>query len=338
MPETITTRVCTRRVTKQTKVYDTRCSGFYVSITPKGVATFSFKYWNAKADKQASITIGVYDPERLTAEMARTKAFELKAKVGRGEQLTVAPSQIVAPDKGALPEGSTVDKVIDDFLREISTLVVKADGEKRPRLESWENIEGFLNRNVRPEIGKMVAAQVTNNDIARVQKKVAERSTSSARQTRSAMSRLFKFAAEAGRPYGVTSSPVHNLPGLDKEYERTRVLNPDEIRTLWWGLDDPGVPCIRPVALALKFELVTMLRGAEIRTARRSNIAGLGTATPYLRVPLRFVKKRRVIQQPLNSLAVEIVNEALLHNYDVISRRPCSIPTPCWTAALSITL
>jgi hypothetical protein len=45
------------------------------------------------------------------------------------------------------------------------------------------------------------------------------------------------------------------------------------------GLDDPDVLCIRSVALALKFELVSM-------------------------------KKRRAIQQPLNGLAVEIINEA----------------------------
>jgi integrase len=165
----------------------------------------------------------------------------------------------------------------------------------------------------------MIAAKVTNSDIARIQAKVAKRSTSVARQTRSAMSRLFRFAAEAGREYGVTSIPVHNLPQLDKEYERTRVLNPGEIRTLWWGLDHPDVRCKRAVALALKLELVSMLRSAEIRIARRSNIAGFGTTTPVLRVPLKFVKKRRVIQQPLNSLAVEIIDEAVAtHNYDVI--------------------
>jgi hypothetical protein len=101
------------------------------------------------ASSTGTPTPGVYDPERLTAEVARNAAFELKAKVGRGEQLTATSSRIVAPDQVELPGGVIVDRVIDDFLREISTLVVKADGEKRPRLESWENVEGFLNRNVR---------------------------------------------------------------------------------------------------------------------------------------------------------------------------------------------
>lgn len=274
---------------------------------------------NAAANKQATAPIGIHHPEHLTVERARADAFDLKARVGRGEDIGQQIRIIRAQHQGALPGAVTVDRVIDEFVAYIKTPVLKADGEKRPRLESWQNVQGFLEREVRPAIGNMVASEVTNNDIARVQAQIAKRSTSGARQTRSAMSRLFKFAAEAGRGYGVTSSPVHNLPGLDKEYERTRVLTPEEIRTFWWGLDDPDVPCIRSVALALKFELVSMLRTAEFRSARRSFIAGFGTETPVLRVPLKFVKKRRVIQQPLNSLALEIINEAVSkHNHDVI--------------------
>jgi integrase len=313
MPTAITEKTCAQKVAKQTKFYDSRCSGFYVSITPKGVATFAFKYWNAAIGKQASAFIGIHDTVHLTVECARTQAFDLKARVGRGENIS-EQIRIVRAQQGV-----TVDRVIDDFVAEISTLVKKADGEMRPQLESWENVRGFLDREVRPAIGEMTASEVTNNDIARIQANVAKRSTSGARQTRSAMSRLFRFAAEAGREYGVTSSPVHNLPKVGKEYERTRVLTPEEIRIFWWGLDDPDLPCIRSVALALKFELVSMLRTAEIRTALRSSIAGRGTKTPVLRVPLKFVKKRRVIQQPLNSLAVEIVDEAIAtHNHDVI--------------------
>lgn len=313
----ITAKTCTQRVAKQTKFFDGKCPGFYVSVTPKGVATFSFKYWNRKLAKQATVTIGAYDPDALPVEHARAEAQALSAKVGRGEEIA-APSRIVTKADPNIAGGITVNRVIDEYVAHIKTPVVKADGEKRPRLESWYNVQGFLDREVRPAIGKMIAAEVTNDDIARIQAKVAKRSTSGARQTRSAMNRMFKFAAEAGRSY-VKFSPCHNLPGLDKEYERTRVLDPDEIRTLWWGLDDPGCPCTPTVALAIKFELVSMLRTAEFRTARRGDIKGHGTKTPVLHVPLKVVKKRRVIMQPLNSLAVEIVEKAMReHNKDVI--------------------
>ena len=312
MAKLITTNLVTAKVAERTKYFDTKCPGFYVSITCRGIATFAFKYWNKKLGKQRSVEIGTYDPEGWTVERARSEAQTLSAKVERGENI----EQQIAVKKAAT---ATVSQVIDDFIAEVSTPVKKADGEERAQLESWKNVAGFLNREVRPAIGDMAAADVTNNDIARIQAGIALRSVSGARQTRSGMSRLFKFAAEAGRPYSVTSNPVHNLPEVGKEYERTRVLSPEEIRALWWGLDDPKLPCIRSIALAIRFELVSMLRTSEFRRAQRSHIAGFGTDTPVLRVPLKFVKKRRVILQPLNSLAIEIINEATRdHNHDVI--------------------
>jgi integrase len=317
MPKLITTNLVTTRVAKRTKVYDTKCPGFFASILPpKGGAvraTFSLKYWNKSSRKQEQVEIGVYDPDGWTVELARGRAQDLSAQASRGIDIKNA----VRVQKTI--SGATVDKLIDDFIAEVSALERKADGEKRPVLESWKNVAGFLNNEVRPAIGWMACTDVTNNEIAAIQQNIAKRSISGARQTRSAMKRLFSFGAEAGRLYGLASSPVHNLPKLRPEHPRRRVLDVDEIRTLWWGLDRPDLPVTRAVALGIKFELVTMLRTKEFRGARRSFIAGYGTAKPVLRVPLKFVKKRRVIEQPLNGLAVEIVDEAVAsHSNDVI--------------------
>src|SRR5207302_1106690 len=60
-----------------------------------------------------------------------------------------------------------------------------------------------------------------------------------------------------------------------------------------------------------KFELVTMLRSSELLGARRDELFDLDGENPRLDVPLKRVKKRRVIQQPLSDLAVEIIHEAL---------------------------
>src|SRR6202007_1956015 len=62
---------------------------------------------------------------------------------------------------------------------------------------------------------------------------------------------------------------------------------------------------------ALKFELVPMLRSAELLGARRDELFDLDGENPRFDVPLKRVKKRRVIQQPLSSLAVDIIKEAL---------------------------
>ena len=79
---------------------------------------------------------------------------------------------------------------------------------------------------------------------------------------RKAASGLFNWAAEAGRDY-VTASPCVNLPKLDPEHPRTRVLSEDEIKTFWHGLDRNDLPWDRRTRLALKFELVTMLRSVN---------------------------------------------------------------------------
>ena len=67
-----------------------------------------------------------------------------------------------------------------------------------------------------------------------------------------------------------------------------------------------------PDRLALKFELVTMLRSREPLGARRDELFDLDGEHPRFDVPLKRVKKRRVIQQPLSDLAVEIIKEALV--------------------------
>jgi len=127
---------------------------------------------------------------------------------------------------------------------------------------------------------------------------------------RKAASGLFTWAAEAGRDY-VTASPCVNLPKLDPEHPRTRVLSEDEIKTFWHGLDRNDLPYDRRTRLALKFELVTMLRSRELLGAHRDELFDLDGEHPRFDVPLKRVKKRRVIQQPLSDLAVEITKEAL---------------------------
>ena len=63
-----------------------------------------------------------------------------------------------------------------------------------------------------------------------------------------------------------------------------------------------------PTRLAIKFALVTMLRSGELLGIHRDELnAENGTVD----IPARRVKKRRVINQPLSDLALEIIKEAM---------------------------
>jgi hypothetical protein len=86
------------------------------------------------------------------------------------------------------------------------------------------------------------------------------------------------------------------------------VLTEDEIRSLWRGLDREDMPWDRKTRLAIKFALTTMLRSGERLPINRDE---LNTENGTVDIPARRVKKRRVINQPLSDLALEIIKEAL---------------------------
>lgn len=315
--KSITVRLCESRPASRVKVYDDQCPGFYVSVTPNGVATFFFKYWDRAQGKQAAVRVGDYHPEHLTIEAARWTAFDLKGRVGRGEDIAQTARQAKAQQ--AKLSGKTVASLITEYTEWMKEPVLKKDGGIRPRIESWSNYSGFLRRFLRPTLGSMVASEVTNDHIARLIDDVRrgrvnrkyKGTAANARQTRDRISALFAWAAEAGRRY-VLVSPCHNLPSLEPVRKRSRVLTEDEIRIFWHGLDRPDLPCSRAVAQGLKFALASMLRSREFMTARPQELERLGTPEAQIRVPLRKVKKRREVVQPLSSLAQEILAEAVI--------------------------
>jgi integrase len=306
----LTDRMCEKRVTERVKIYDRKCPGLYVSITTAGVATFSFKFTDSATGKQRAAWLGIYNPETFRVDDARTKVYGLKGKGGDALAETFREQKAAKAKRG-----KTVDEIIEERIEWMKTPVRKPDGEMRPRLESWENVASHLRRFISPRLGKKLATEVTKHDIASLSNdivagKLGVPSIANARHMRRAASGLFNWAAEAGRDY-VTASPCVNLPKLDSEHPRTRVLTEEEIRVFWYGLDRDDLPWDRKTRLALKFELVTMLRSAELLGSQRSELFDLDGANPRFDVPLRRVKKRRTISQPLSNLAVEIIKEAL---------------------------
>ena len=306
----LTDRMCEKRVTKRIKLYDRKCPGLYVSITPAGVATLSFKFTDKQTGKQRTGWLGIHNPETFTVEDARSKVYRLKGMGGNVLAETFRERKVQQAKRG-----KTVGEIIDERIEWMQTPVRKPDGEMRPRIETWDNVASHLRRFISPRLGKKIASEVTKHDIATLSNdivagKLGVPSVANARHMRRAASGLFNWAAEAGRDY-VTASPCVNLPKLDPEHPRTRVLTEDEIRIFWHGLDRDDLPWDRRTRLALKFALVTMLRSGELLAAHRDELFELDGDNPRFDVPLKRVKKRRVIQQPLSDLAVEIIREAL---------------------------
>jgi integrase len=304
----LTDRMCEKRVTKRVKLYDRRVGGLYVSIIPAGVATFSYKFTNPETGKQDTAWLGVYNPETFRVEDARSKVYALKAVGGTAVAETLRQRKAQTAKRG-----KTVAEIIEARIEWMKTPVVKADGDMRPRIESWNNVASHLRNFIGPRLGKKIASEVSKHDIATLSNDIVagkhggKASVSNARHMRRAASGLFNWAAEAGRDY-VTASPCVNLPKLDEEHPRDRVLTEDEIRTLWHGLDREDMPWDRKTRLAIKFALTTMLRSGELLPIHRDE---LNTGNGTVDIPARRVKRRRVINQPLSDLALEIIKEAM---------------------------
>ena len=301
------------KVSARTKHYDAKTPGLYVSKSPTCPAAFFLKYTDRNTHEQRTVRVGGYHPTEFTVDHARTAVAALRWRIGNGEDVAQTARQAKAQQ--AVLSGKTVDQIITERVTWMSTLVKKADGEMRARIESWEAVERIFDRFVRPRLGKKIASEVTARDIATlsddiVAGKLGRPSISNARHVRRAVSGLFRWAAQPSRGY-VTASPCINLEPLDKEPPRTRKLSGDEIRTLWHGLDRPDMHWDRKVCLAIKVALLTCLRSTELLHIRRDELVDLAGKFPRVDVAMRRVKRRRVIHQPLSPLAVALINEAL---------------------------
>jgi integrase len=313
----LTDRLCETRVDKRTKTYDRKCQGLYVSVTTAGVATFNFKFTSPETGKQCTAWLGVFNPETFKVEAARSKVYGLKAKGGTAIAETLRQHRVQG-----VKQGKTLDEIIEERIEWMKTPVLKRDGEMRPRIESWANVARHLRGFVGPRLGKKIASDVSKNDIATLSNdivagKFGVPSVANARHMRRAASGLFNWAAEAGRDY-VTASPCINLPKLDEEHPRDRVLTEDEIRIFWHGLDRNDLPWDRKTRLALRFALVSMLRSGEMLPIHRDE---LNVENSTVDIPARRVKRRRVINQPLSDLALEVITEAMgNHEFAFVGR------------------
>jgi integrase len=300
-------------VAKRTKIYDSKITDLYVDKLPSGIATFCYK--------RPYVRIGVYHPaddlQAFTVKEARIAARDIQNRIERGEDVSLTAKRERAVQQER--QGLTVNKLIDMRIEFMKTPEPKPDNRMRPRVESWANVASHLRRLVSPRLGRKLVGDVRREDIVNlandiVAGRLGKPSHSNARHMCMAVSGMFNWAIECGY---ITNSPAIRLgkwTNNKTKSVRTRTLSASEIKQLWNGLDT-DLPHDRRTRLALKFELVTMLRGGEFLSLRKDEVFNLDGNDPYVFIPLERVKNRKHdLLQPLSSLAVEIIREALKDN------------------------
>lgn len=322
MPVFISEKHLKKGTTRQT-ISDSEQKGFVLRTTPNGVFTYYFQFLNknklhpkTKKLMREWHLIGEHgqtglDGQKWNPVNARKEATRLAGLAAQNKSLKQIRLQKI---EAARAGGVTFQQLHDEYFAYCKEKVERRWGDV-PRKESWRNMQYSLARAL-DKWRKRVASEITADDTIELYNEyVAEKHPAQANCTRSDLRTMFTWGMNPKRKY-VIVNPCHPLDEEDKAVEKRdiapkRVLKAHEIRTLWFGLDDPKCPGDRYSKLALKLTLATVLRSGEVVKIPRTGIAADKTTVT---IPLKAVKSRRAkgsqpVVQPLNSLAREILDE-----------------------------
>ncbi|MCK1622423.1 integrase family protein [Bradyrhizobium sp. 160] len=276
-------------------VWDAKLPGFGVRVRPTGAKSFIIVY-RAGTGRTAPVRrYTVAAVGKLAPEAARTQAKILLGNIANGAD-PAAEKRANRPKRDRL----TFDELAQLYL----------DQYAKVRKSSWKNDEGYLKK-PRAKWKRRIAAQITDDDVAELLEEIGATAPVGANRTQSVLHTLFSWAKEPGRKH-VPVNPVADMRRRYQEAPRERVLNDEEIRTLWWGLNDPDLPAGRPVALALRFILATMVRPGQSAGLLVPELVSFTGEDPQYHIPKNRVKRRREVIVPLNELAVAAVREAVV--------------------------
>ncbi|ARQ95296.1 integrase [Bradyrhizobium phage BDU-MI-1] len=264
-------------------------------VTSNGAKSYGFKYKIPGTQNSVTLTIGSADDWKLEAARARANEFRDKLKAGQDPRLEVSAEKKDLAQRA----GTTFNAMCDSYIEEYA----------KPNKSSWSNDVQLLRR-PRAKFGTRIADSITDDEWATFLRELATTAPVQANRTQSQLYTVYSWAKQPGRKY-VSANPLDGLKQSAKELSRERVLSDDEVRTLWTGLDHPDCPSERPIRLALKLILVTMVRPGQSAGGEASELVNFKTKEPEWHIPKVRVKKRRDIIVPLSPLAVEVIKVAI---------------------------
>jgi integrase len=274
------------------------------------------RYRYKRDGKSTVVVLGEFSDRFRVADIHALHGRCVQAVEAGGDPraLVAAYHRSALPAAAQVADGPTVGDVVEEFLTHYA-----AKHRKQP-----EAARALLARNVLPHIGARPAASIRKRDlILLLDKIVARGSPVLANRVQALLKQCFAVAADRDLVESVPTVPRKPVGG--DEAARTRVLSDAEVRVLWRGLDKHAKPrrpdgsfprgkLSRPLALALKLQLVTAQRRGEIAAAGWADITSEVVTVGRKRetrhtwhIPAN--KSDRPHAVPLSALALELLDE-----------------------------
>jgi integrase len=210
------------------RIIDDKVDGFLARRLPSGAITYGFRY-RIKGKSQRWISLGMHGRSHYTADRARKDADKLALRIRNGEDpYEDDKAKRDAEIKQRQRDKNTVNAVLDDFLKEY------VRSEKK--LRSEKAIERMFKNHVRPAIGTVSIYDIQNrrSEINTMLKGIAKKAGPVARD------RVLSNLRKAFHWYETEDdnfrTPIVKGMSKNSAKERTRVLDNDDIRSLWLAL------------------------------------------------------------------------------------------------------
>ncbi|MEP0264008.1 tyrosine-type recombinase/integrase [Dokdonia sp.] len=221
-------------------------SGFGIRVSPKGTKTWFYNYRFNKCQK--TLTLGRYP------RISLSKAIKLYNVANDKVEMGIDPLLEQQQEKKEKLDELTVSGLVELYLEYC----------KKTNKQSYLSEKKALDKDLLPLLGNTKITEVEPKDLSQIfHRIIAKREApSTATHLYSYVRRLFNFAADMGLMRR-RDNPCLDIKLRIKKNKRSRHLSPKEIYLFWYGLDHIKMSPV--TRLALRFMLVTVARGGEVR-------------------------------------------------------------------------
>lgn len=269
--------------------------GFGVQVTPEGKKSFILEYRFNGMTKL--IALGVY-PD-MSLDMAREQALKAMAMVMKGmdpeEKGIPAPVKKSQPDV-PISQTPTFDKIREKTSEKLGQFKGKAS-EQIDKIKASETLSQF----------KEKATARLDEIKQRVEKKV----THPQLKPQATADKIIQLNRKARIPQEKPKSPEKKIEAPAKKAKPAslkdtlgRTLDKNELRTLWSGLANSGMPPVNQ--LAIKLLIITAQRYEEVITARW---ADFDLVSRWWTIPENFTKNGKKHRVPLTNMVTDILRK-----------------------------